>query len=259
MEIKMNFRYLLLHAGLALFGVLPGIGQAATAVTLPTFNLTQQNPPAGVVPPPGFPSFWNNVTITQTRQASNGDHLLTASASTPSITFYTGANTGYQVTNANYSLTAVFNSAGLWQSGNLLIGGALQSGGPNGFPTTGLGNSPSPTGNFELLYTATLTDYDYDNTGPSSEQALAFKTVTTTPGTGGGWASQFQESPESVYLTGFSVNSFRTNFTLGDAFVRATYNGSAITTVPIPAAAWLFGSAVALMTGVRSKKVNPKA
>jgi hypothetical protein len=206
---------------------LPSLGQAATAsdISIPG------------IPPAGFPSFENNVSITQTRTGSGASAVTTLKAfdDPGSFVFKLNSSQSYNVTNTGYLLSATFNSAGNFTGGNLSITGIVQ-----GYP-----GAPATVTN---LYTANLASFAYDNVNDATPVALGFRTDNWS-----GWAAQFQQAPESAYLYNFNVIGFVNNLT-NPLFKNTTFHGSAVTTVPIPAAAWLFGSALALLAGARRRK-----
>ena len=235
---------------------------AALAVGSQAFAINNAN-----VPPPGYPDFWSksgSATLTQSK--SNHDFTFTYtdifnSKSCPScaaiFNFPLGA---YSVGNLDLTLTAVFGPNGQFLSGNYSITGSLP--GWNN-PTYGA-KPPNVFWNAvpnQTLFTATLTGA---NVNPYTEE-LGFTTSNF-----GGWANQPQfatsNAHESVWLyaqascqtanqnlpycSNSTSNSFWDSFMAqlknGNLNITGSFSGIAsIATVPIPAAALLFGSGLA--------------
>lgn len=220
---------------LALLACMPSIGQANGVLVVP---------PAFSIPGiagPGFPSFTNAALITQNRIGFGADAItqLTATHTSSGITFHSGNSSAYLISNPSFLLSANFDSTGAFKGGSVSINGVL-----TGY--NGPGIAPPPT--LTNLYLANLSAFGFDMVNDSSPVALGFKTDQFS-----GWASQFQSAPESVYLYGFNVVGFMNNLT-NPKFKSGTFAGSAYTTVPVPAAAWLFGSAAAMLTVLQRKK-----
>ena len=139
-----------------------------------------------------------------------------------------------------YHLQASFNSAGGLTGGSVAITGSIPG---YNIPGTAAPSSAN-------LYTANLLAYGVDTVADSTPMALGFKT-----GNAGGWAAQFQGGhQESIYLYDFNVAALASSFT-SPKFVGATFaKASALTTVPLPAAVWLFGPALGLLSGFRRRR-----
>lgn len=205
----------------------PSLGQTATVdqISIPG------------IPPVSFPRFENNVSISETRSGNGAEAYTTLKVfdDPGSFVFRFTSTESYNVTNTGYLLSARYNAVGEFVDGSVSITGIVQ-----GYP-----DAPSTVTN---LYTANLASYAADTTNDATPIALGFTTDTRS-----GWASQFQSGPESVYLYDFNVIGFVNNLT-NPLFSNTTYHGSAATSVPlpasvpIPAAAWLFGSALSLLS-----------
>lgn len=208
-------------AFLLLSGI-PGLGHALAVA--PNFSVPG-------IPPPGFQHFDNSVQIhlVKTGSGAGATYQMTANWASGTYLFQSDPWTSFNV-NGSYHLVANFNSAGAFvpAGSSVSISGAIPS-------YTGPGTGV-PTG---TLYSADLTAFGADTVIDATPTALAFKTENPA-----GWAAQFQGSPESVYLYGFNVAAFMNSFASAKFRSVLFNNASAYTTVPVPAAFWLFGSAV---------------
>ncbi|MGZ8249530.1 VPLPA-CTERM sorting domain-containing protein [Methylomagnum sp.] len=228
----MQFKSFALPASafLVMLGV-PSLSQAVAVA--PNFSI------AGI-PPPGFQHFDNAAKIVLTK-TSPTSYVMTANWASGTFLFQSDPWTANNVTGGSYNVTANFGAGGGFVSGTVTINGNI--------PTYSGPGTGTPTG---LLYQADLTAFGADTTNNATPSALGFKTENPT-----GWAAQFQPSPESVYLYGFNVASFMNGFN-ATKFKSVIYNNAlAYTTVPIPAAAWLFGSAMAALAGWRRRNPAP--
>lgn len=239
MQLK-NFAYP--AAAFLALAVLPGTGHAIAVV--PNFNV------AGV-PPPGFEHFDLtrdvSLTLTKTGGGPTATYTLTATY-TPGGSFLYQADPWHAFNvNGTYQLTASFNSSAQLTGGTVAITGTI--------PGYNIPNTVAPPATSSLLFKADLLSYGTDTTTPTAADptpvALAFKTGNTDPAS---WAYQFQKTgEESVYLYDFNVASLMSSFN-SPKFRTVTFtNVSALTTVPLPAAAWLFGSAVTILAGLRRR------
>jgi hypothetical protein len=217
---------------LSLLSLLPSVGFAASAV--PNFLI-------GGVPPAGFPHFENpaSITLTKSGTGSSASYLLTSANTSGDFIFQYNSTSAYNVT-GTYNLTASFNAAGVFTGGSLAINGTLPG-------YNGPGTAPSATS--QNLFSANLVSFGYDIVPDITPVALGFKTENFS-----GWATQFSDgSAESAYLYNFNVPGLMNMFA-NPKFKTITFQGAALTTVPIPAAVWLFGSGLALISCVRRNK-----
>lgn len=193
------------------------------------------------IPPPGFEHFDNTAKITLIKTGTGPTATFQMTAVWVSSTFLLQADpsNAFNVNSGTYQVVANFNSVGTFV--------------PAGSSVTVTGSVPTytgpgvgiPTG---TLYSANLVGFGADTIIDATPTALGFKTDNAT-----GWAAQFQTDPESVYLYGFNVASFMSSFT-SNKFKSVIYNNAlAYTTVPVPAAAWLFGSALVGLSGWRRR------
>lgn len=216
----------------------PGMVRAASIP--PNFSITN-------IPPPGFPHFDNtaDLTLLKTGTGPTAAYQMTANWNSGAFLFQTGPSLSFTVT-GSYSVTANFSSSGALTSGTVTVNGTVP--GYNG-------PGAAPSANPQLLYQANLTAFNVDPTNDGTPAALGFRTESPT-----GWAAQFQTDPESLYVYGFNVASFMSSFTTSKFRASAYGNTLAYTTVPVPAAAWLFGSAVLTLAGWRRRGPahNPK-
>lgn len=205
----------------------------------------------GGVPPAGYPSFqqWQDVKITLTRNGSGPSRTYTLSADFIPVgtsnynSFRLNPSSSYAITNSTVNLTANFNAPvgnalPVFTSGQLSIQGDIPS-----WDVPGIA-APTNTN----LYTADLSGYYVDPVGTGgSKGSLGFSTTNA-----GGWASAFQTVPtESVYLYDFNVPGLISTFYSSKIKTATWAQATQVTTVPIPAALWLFGSALGIISGFR--------
>ena len=214
----------------------------ADASTLPTFN-------APGIPQDGFPDFVNSNDVNlvfgriggNTHQidgwsAPTGDYVLAAAGSFGVFNY--SPTSSVSVKNEIFSMYAEFNSKGQFISGGETIYGCQPP-----------GTSCSLFGS-KKLYSVSFDKYAVSTT----TVGLGFDTVSSTAS---GWAKQFQTQNESLYLYSSALgsldNALATGKNLPNFFLARV---SEITTVPIPAAGWLFGPAfVAIFGGLRRRRL----
>ena len=241
----MKARNYVLSGGMALLmAVLPSVVHASS--TDPNVYVVPG------VPTGGFPNFdFSSVSIKLAKSGS--DYKLTAiytpTGASDSISFQT-PNQTYDIYHPGFSLTAYFTAYDattqqftfdVSQANNFIITGYL--------PTCTEGCSDS------TLFSGDLQSAGADTQVDSSPVSLGF-----TINNFAGWATQFAPSTpgnESIYLYNFPVGSLTNSFNSA-AFIHNSWTGSAVTTVPVPAAAWLFGSALAAFSVVGRKKLSSK-
>ena len=211
-------------------------GNATAQTTVPSFN-------APGIPQAGFPDFVNlnnvNLQFGQINffqqsiggySAGFGDYVLSASAST--TYFNLSSTAAYGVSNGSFTAHAVFSPWGQFISGSETITGSI--------PTLGVAQ--------QTLYSASFGAFGVS----TSNTALGFQTLYSTAS---GWAKKYESSNESMYLfsstQGSLDNALKSGFFLPDYFSTTS---SEITTVPLPAAAWLFGPALAALFGVARRR-----
>jgi hypothetical protein len=181
---------------------------------------------------PSLPAFGTGVNVTFTK-GSHSSTLVASYYSNLNLSILAYDNKVFSVTNTIYSLNATFNSSGVFTGGTVSIKGKI-----NG---TGLNTGGTVV---ELMH-ATLSSfaksssgylYGFNTTGIVCNPAiLAYKGCTQN---------------ESVYLALFNSEKSLTK--------SWSTKGVAITTIPIPAAAWLFGSGLMGLAAVaRRKKKTP--
>jgi len=185
------------------------------------------------IPEAGFPHFQDAVKVSFAKNGSNWK--LTATQANGTHLFQLDPDSSYNVTSASYSLTANFDKRLNFTSGNLKIDGKVP----------GMGVNRSTT-----LWKTSLTDFGVDfNPLDGSPIALGFETSGHS-----GWATQFSSgAPESVSLFSPNLTTLALNL-FGHRGVSASINSTAITTVPVPAAVLLFGSALAGMAAFGRRK-----
>ncbi len=220
--------------------LLAGIADAQT-------KLVQFNAPG--IPQTGFPDFVNlddvNLVFGRVgpghshddgKGGSGGIYVLLANA-TGAFNYYNYSSTAAAViSKATFSLFAEFNSKGQFLSGSEMITGCIPG-----------RSCKTPTD----LFSATFDKFGVSTSTPG----LGFETVASTAG---GWAKQFEKGDESVYLfSAASLNRLDRALASGKNlpnYFSATV--SEITTVPLPATAWLFGPAFAALFGIMRRR-NP--
>jgi hypothetical protein len=215
--------------------VLPTASQAVAVV--PNFSI-------GGIPIPGFPHFDNkkDITLTLAKSGSGAGatYQLTANYTAPGIfRFQYDPAHPFNVVNGTYQLVASFNSSAALTGGSVTVNGII-----SGY---NIPDTTAPPTTSSLLYKADLLGYGTDTTANATPMALGFKTGNTDPTS---WAYQFQKTGfESVYLYDFNVAALMSSFK-NPKFKTITFSkASALTTVPLPAAVWLFGSALAVLSG----------
>jgi hypothetical protein len=228
-------------AAFSVLAALPTVGHAAAVVP----NLSVSG-----VPAPGFPHFDESkdvsVTLVKSGSGATATYQLTATYNVGGpFLFQYDPWTSFNITGATYQLVANFNNSAGLTGGTVTINGTIP-----GYAVPGTTAPASP-----LLYKADLLGYSKDTTAETTSDptpmALAFKTGNTDPAS---WAYQFQKTGiESVYLYDFNVAALMGSFTSSKFKSVQFTNASALTTVPLPAALWLFGSAVAALAGTRRR------
>lgn len=244
----------------------------AQAVTVPNFS-------GPGVSSPGYPDFWG-VNTTATLTQTNSGFTLSMSGSTGacgsgssfascSAAVFNFPSGVYAVGHESISLTANFTSSGVFTSGTYMISGSLPAwsnptagAAPKGFSWGAAGTQP--------LLTANLTGDTVD----TADEALGFTEVIT-----GGWADQApftgtnsRTTTESVWLysllSGFSRddgegkrgsgsawNAFLSELRSNSGLKANTFAAvGSIATVPLPAAAVLFGSGLLGLIGMARRR-----
>jgi hypothetical protein len=218
-------------------------GTANAWTSLPSFN-------APGISQPGFPDFTDSNTNTlnvefgliggKTKSidgytAPTGDYLLTAYSTVPGA-FNTSLTSYQTIWGEAFGMYAVFNSKGQFISGGETIYGCSP-------PGTKTCKTPSN------LYTTSFDKYGVS----TSTVGLGFDTVYSSAS---GWAKQYQHGNESFYLYAAALapldNALKAGKNLPTWFQASGVNG--ITTVPLPAAGWLFGPAFAALFGVMRRR-----
>ena len=204
------------------------------------------------VPQAGYPDF-NNLSQLKFEKLSTGSYRLTATG-TSAMTFNNGPASAqsFNVSDSSFKLTANFTrSLAFSPVGSAVdITGKIQ--GYNGpgqlnFGYTGNNNVTNKVGN---LYHANLLGIGFD----SSPSAIGF---TTDAATDSGWASQFMFDNESVWF--YSTSFWKTISTAvatqkGKTWSISLNNVQTVTTVPVPGAVWLLGSALMGFAGVARRR-----
>jgi len=164
--------------------------------------------PGSDIPLSGNPSFTHTVTV----RANNGDWTISSHngfiLQTPGGTWN---GTG------NYRVNVSFNDVGEFVSGDLTITGKI--------PDLGIKQS--------TLVTADLNAFDFDIDFDNTLIGFGTTNIVCT------WTTSCTNN-ESIWITLDSIYG-------DDPNARFRTSGTAITTVPLPAAVWLFGSGLAFL------------
>ena len=227
---------------IAVLGASALVASNADATTLPTFN-------APGISAPGYPDFLNsgNVTLAFGQiggrnrsvmgySAPSGDYVLAAIGT--SGVFNSSSSSSVGVNNEIFAMYAEFNSSGQFLSGGETIYGCQPPG------------TSCKFNQIQNLYTVSFDKYAVS----TSTVGLGFDTVLSTAS---GWAKQFQTTNESLYLYAAAMASLDNALKTGKGL--SSFNGfsttvSELTTVPLPAAGWLFGPAFAAIFGVMRRR-----
>jgi hypothetical protein len=234
-----------LHPSVLALAAIPllfaGSIHSASAYTVPA-GLGVAPGTIGSVPAPGFPDFNNGANLTFSKLSSGAFKLTATTNNSSPFTFNTDPSHSWNVTGSSssskgsFSLTANFNSSLGFLNGTVDIKGRI--------PTyNGPGTIGSVKTTVQNLYHANLTGFGID----TSPIGLGFSTNAATDT---GWASQFSPNGTSESVWFYSSNIWQT--ILANVAIRShdktwsisLNNVQAVTTVPVPAAVWLMGSAL---------------
>jgi hypothetical protein len=184
------------------------------------------------IPTSGEPSFWNNVTIDMNDNGSKNGEARVNIKGRGDFTFKDGSThwTGEKVI---FKLQAFYNDLGDLLSGTIVIKGGI----------AGLGINKGTTLMTADLIGWNLTEDMSGLNGWSKLWGFATDNIVCNP-----MLLVQCTQKESVYVR-LDGAGFDGDFTNG----RYLTSGFAVTTVPVPAAAWLFGSALGLLGWVRSR------
>lgn len=192
----------------------------------------------------GNPNFSNDAKV-NLFDVGNNNYLFAATNSGAPLTFNLGSESvvSSAAHPAYFVLTALFSGNGSYipNTGALSISGEIPFLLPN--PKGGNTSLPGVYISGDLL-TAKLNDFAFDS------NTLGFSTSQLS-GLG-----TFFSPAESVYL---SATGLASALGFGSGALIATtspLNASAVTTVPVPGAGWLIGSAFGLFTLLRKNRLN---
>mgnify|MGYP001571684340 CR=1 FL=1 len=186
-----------------------------------TFNNTFQGLP-GIVPP-SLPAFVETVDVAY-KKVSSHKRVLTAAYSS-GISTLVFPNHAFGISHTSYSLTANFNGSNVFQNGTVTIKGKI----------SGLGINTTQT-----LMTANLTAFAKG----FGNAVLGFNTANIVCNVKINNYSPCTTA-ESIYIGVLKGFNFKTDY---------KSRGLALTSVPVPAAAWLFGSGLLGLVGMARRK-----
>lgn len=175
--------------------------------------------------PAGYPNFETGVSV-RWRQLGNAGYLLHVKDTDKNSNLLNlSPSLEHSITNSKYHLLARLDATGNLISGNLLITGRI--------PDMGIPNGG-------ILMTAQLGEFNF------SDHLLGFNTTgIVCP------KFDFCTQNESVYI------SLADSFSLDLKKLKTT--GLAVTTVPLPAAAWLLGGGLIGLIGIGKRKRQTRA
>jgi hypothetical protein len=182
--------------------------------------------PNDTIPESGSPYFWNNVSIDMNDAGSKNGEARLKITGRGDFTFVNGSSI-FNGEKIIYKFLAFYNDLGELQSGTVQIKG--------GIPSLGIDKGT-------LLMTADIDEWNLHDDphlwafGTTNIVCSPLLLITCTQN-------------ESIYVSLLGNGGFDGNFSNG----RFLTSGFAVTTVPVPAAAWLFGSALGLLGWVRSR------
>ena len=168
---------------------------------------------------PSLPQFRNDFSL----RANKGNWTLQGR---DDFRFLDGTNPTWQGIDSKFKLTAKFDKAGNFSSGDMTIQGAI--------PDLGI------TDKNTLLMSADLTSFGWDG-----QKTVGFNTTNIICDAGLGVHCTNSESMILVLdeLFGGDVNGKYNKVT-----------GYALTSVPLPAAVWLFGTGLGLIIGMTARR-----
>lgn len=178
------------------------------------------------ITPPSLPAFVETVKVAYNNSGSGRVLTATFDGSVGGgVSLLVDPSKTFTIKNTSYALNAVFNNSNQFQSGTVAIKGTI----------SGLGINTAQT-----LMTANLTKFA---TG-FGNYVLGFNTsnIVCNPNVN---AYVHCTTNEAVYIGLSKSFNFKTGYAA---------NGVALTSVPVPAAVWLFGSGLVGLVGIARRK-----
>jgi len=174
---------------------------------------------------PSLPAFVEGVNVTYSKLNSSTRVLKATYASTFVGSSLVYSNKVFSISNTTYSLSANFNNSNVFTGGTVSIKGKI----------TGLGINTTQT-----LMTANLTQFATGYSG----YVIGFNTANIVCNPLINAYAQCSTN-ESVFIALSKSFNYSTKYSA---------SGIALTSVPIPAAAWLFGSGLLGLVGIARRK-----
>lgn len=196
---------------------------ASTLLLLASSGAFADGIPGSIVPESGNQGFLNNVTV----RANRGTWTISGK---DGFKFFDGSGGVWDGSNGQYRLSVSFDSNGDFLSGDLSLKGKI--------PTLLTGNGP------QLLLTANVISFDFDSTYSDTLIGFGIENIDCNLELGIGDCHGYSES---IWITLDSAY-------LDDPNARFRNSGYAITTVPVPAAVWLFGSGLIFLSAAARKR-----
>jgi hypothetical protein len=224
-------RYLLTGM-VVLASAILGTAPAAASNLVPAPDGSVQGYSLPGVSPAGWPNFENNVTVRVIEQGNHGAMLIARGGTGKRNFFNYKPDINYQILGGSYLLRAYFDSSDNLIGGSVRITGSIDTeyGRASGVLMTAKLGDPGRNDGIDWNYSSDLIGFDtYDIQCHSVISMFSCRSTA-----------------ESVYLS-LDAGGF-------NGLENYTSTGLAVTTVPVPAAVWLFGSGLLGLVGTARRK-----